>query len=498
MKTNILKYVSTVIITLALFACNDKKNFGDTATEIFAISSITIAPSEFDAIGDTLVMLMNQTANLSCTIQPADATNPKIVWSISDESVASITQDGKLTSKNKIGTAVLRVTPEIGFGPIAATPAKIVKVIDHFTFIQSITVTNPPTDDIAVGEDYQLTASATPANATFVRYKWTSSNTAVATVDEKGVITGVGSGVATITATADDQNPGTPASTSIQISVKEIIPIEDIQLVADNEIMQLGYGEEYQIKFNLTPADATASLIRWSSDNPAFISVDKSGKLTVKTLAAGTATISASYGSITKTIVASIAEGRLWYSLANTVAPWAPSTAGATAAADGTKTVISLALTSGKFRGDFNLLTNGSGITMNVTPATYRYLAIKVTPPTVLVAGSNSAGCIKLEMWDNNPRTIGPTFTGGGTNANNKYTILNASAISTTSPNILYFDLQAGYDQVNPTDWTRFTLLQFKFVIADYPATCSGLFDIYWVRSFKTVEDLQIYVANGN
>ena len=130
-------------------------------------------------------------------------------------------------------------------------------------------------------------------------------------------------------------------------------------------------------------------------------------------------------------------------------------------------------------------------MTLNISE--YRYFAVKMRFPTALVAGSNSNGCIKLEMFDN-PRTIGPNFTGGGTNANNRYAIWGGDAITPDSPNVLYFDLQAGYDGVNPTTWTTpFNLTQFKFVIADYPVAASWLYDIYWVRTFKTLEELTAF-----
>mgnify|MGYP000035909553 CR=1 FL=1 len=56
-------------------------------------------------------------------------------------------------------------------------------------------------------------------------------------------------------------------------------PITGMTFTEDAELNQLGYGQEYQVKYTLEPVDATASLLTWTSDNPEVISVDKTGKL---------------------------------------------------------------------------------------------------------------------------------------------------------------------------------------------------------------------------
>ncbi len=60
------------------------------------------------------------------------------------------------------------------------------------------------TDTIAVGQTDQLSATVAPAGATYPAVTWTSSNEAVATVDQTGLVTSVAPGSATITATTAD------------------------------------------------------------------------------------------------------------------------------------------------------------------------------------------------------------------------------------------------------------------------------------------------------
>ena len=62
----------------------------------------------------------------------------------------------------------------------------------------------------------------------------------------------------------------------------------------------------------------------------------------------------------------------------------------------------------------------------------------------------------------------------------------------------IIYDLQARYKTVTPTDWNQvFDLSQCKFVIADFPETAQT-YDLYWIRSFKSIEELQAFVDSEN
>ena len=63
---------------------------------------------------------------------------------------------------------------------------------------------SPSTASVEAGSTVQLTETVTPSNATDKSVSWSSSNTAVATVDSNGLVTGISAGSATITATTND------------------------------------------------------------------------------------------------------------------------------------------------------------------------------------------------------------------------------------------------------------------------------------------------------
>lgn len=501
MKKNRITYwgASLVMMALAMASCSEDKDFGGTLDEVISISSVIIDPTDYNAEEATICLLKNKELQLSYTIAPENVSTPNLVWTSSDESVATVTQDGKIATKDKTGEAIIRVTPEIGFGSPAATPSRMVRVMNEFVYLESIAVTNLPEEAIATGDEYQLKVSSLPENATFKRYKYESSDPAIATVSQSGLVKGVAKGKVRITVIADDLNPGTAASTSFEMDVKVVIPITRLEFVEDMELSALGYGQDYQVKYTLEPADATASLLKWSSDNDA-IGVDKTGQLHVNNRTAGSATITASYGPISKSVKVTIAEGRLCYSFADGLGVWGleKNHNSSFLKADGEKSTIKLG-GSPKGRGDFNLTMNSDGQTVSVTPTSYRYIAVKIAVSSALVSGSNSAGCVKMEMFDNGSATIGNNYVGTVGSPNNSFSLLGAEKFSATDPNIIYYDLQGKFDKKTPGNTvTKIDVSQFKFVMADYPIVTASTYDLYWVRSFKTLEELQDFVTNEN
>lgn len=74
----------------------------------------------------------------------------------------------------------------------------------------------PTTTNIAVNATRQLTASVSPTTASNQSVTWTSSDATIATVDSKGLVTGVKAGSATITATTADG--GKTATSAITVT----------------------------------------------------------------------------------------------------------------------------------------------------------------------------------------------------------------------------------------------------------------------------------------
>ena len=148
-----------------------------------------------------LTLTEGDTETLAATVAPADADNKKVVWSTSDDKVATVA-NGVVTAVAP-GTATITVKTEEG--DFSATCAVTVEK-------RIIRVTGVSLDEetlyfdlgcIGAGQQATLTATVVPADATDKSISWESSAPTVASVAE-GVITALSVGEATITVTTTD------------------------------------------------------------------------------------------------------------------------------------------------------------------------------------------------------------------------------------------------------------------------------------------------------
>ena len=393
MNNKYMRFAGLVFIAASLgFASCDKDNDVDgTLEKVDLLSEITIEKTIYHTGDQSMCMLPGQEIQMNCVVGSPDALNKNYVWTSSDETVASITPMGYLITK-KAGEAVISVTPEIGFGSQGATPAVVLKVVDSFMYIDEIEMGEEEkaaleTDGIWQNQSYQVTVSALPKDATFKRYKWKSDKEDIVTVDQEGVITGIGAGTATITVTADDFSIN-PATYTFQVNVKPIVEIESFDFNENGndiaELSALGYGQEIDINttdvISFDPEDATPYLLKWSSSNSNVVSITEDGKLKVNTTTGGTAELTATYNGISKTKIVTVAEGRLWYSFGNGITPWSLESnhkSSVFESKDGKTTIKMGTQTDGTNRGDIDFVRSKVSET-RLTPKQYPILAMKI------------------------------------------------------------------------------------------------------------------------
>mgnify|MGYP001206635875 CR=1 FL=1 len=175
----------------------------------------------FDAIG--------QSKTLTATVEPADATNKRVIWSTSNPSVA-VVDNGVVTAVGE-GTAIITVTTEDGGFTATCT---VTVTIDTTVPVESVSLDKTSLYLTRMGQSVQLTATVEPANATNKNVTWSSSNTDVAVV-ENGVVTAVGNGEAIITVTTEDG--GKTATCTVTVLIGDLngnsgVDIGDLAIAA--------------------------------------------------------------------------------------------------------------------------------------------------------------------------------------------------------------------------------------------------------------------------
>ena len=192
-----------------------------TATCMVTVSpklpeSIEIEPAEASITEKTSL-------HLSANITPEDVTDPTVTWASSDESVATVDEEG-MVSALQPGAVTITASTVNGL-----TATSTVKVVAAAIPVKTITLTRTKVD-IELGRSITLRPNISPANATDKSVTWTSSDEKVATVSSTGVVNTQTLGTATITVTTTNGLSATCAVTVVPRTeivgglIYEIIP----------------------------------------------------------------------------------------------------------------------------------------------------------------------------------------------------------------------------------------------------------------------------------
>ena len=234
-------------------------------------------PDATKVTASNITIKEGQTASIAVTIEPIGASTRNVTYKSSNENVAKVS-NGTVTGISA-GKATITIKTKNGHEETFE-----VTVIE--SSLTKITL-NPTTLNFIVGDTASKKISATlePADAMNRKITWTSTDTKVATVNDKGEVTAVGKGTCEVKATSD-KNASVFGSCSVTVSE---IEVESISL--DKQTLKVGLGKTSEaLNVTFTPANATNKTITWSS-NPTSIATVTDGKVTgVKE---GTATITA-------------------------------------------------------------------------------------------------------------------------------------------------------------------------------------------------------------
>ncbi len=244
-------------------------------------SSISLTPGE--------------SAQLTATVVPSDATDGSVIWSSGNENVATVDNTGKVTAVGKGGAIITATTTDQSLS--ATCKVTVTIPVKGITCDQeSVTLLD--------GASVKLNFTVLPEDASNKNIKIVSSDPSVATVDNNGTVKGIKSGTAVITATTEDGEYS--ANVNVRVFFSSNLAVYDTDkgaTVTGNEII---IGLKSVI--NLTVIDttdpdfkATVGMIKINEGNEAvsFTTSDQDGigVVTITAASAGSANLTISFES---------------------------------------------------------------------------------------------------------------------------------------------------------------------------------------------------------
>lgn len=244
-------------------------------------ASVNITDSNIDVTGialnkDVLDFSMNktdgQTATLVVTETPEDNTQDlTYTWKSDDTSVATVDEDGVVTAVGA-GSTTITVTASNGM----EASAKV--YVSDIEFTAPAEVVDGAVSVDITDNTLQFTAKETGAASTPVTFSWDTSDKAVATVDNNGLVTLLKSGEVTITVTASNG-----VSYSWDLDATVTAQLKEVSLNADQ--VQLSMNDQNKKTADLdvtyTPEKPTdVDRVEWASSDNTVATVDDNGIVT--------------------------------------------------------------------------------------------------------------------------------------------------------------------------------------------------------------------------
>lgn len=189
-----------------------------------------IFPTGVTIIPDTITIAVQEEYQLNAELTPSNA-EMCIMWYSENFDVASVDASGKVIGIS-VGTTIVSGEgydeydePFVGHCTVTVTAAIKTSSISVF----------PSTASVKKRGTVQLTATVLPTDATNKNVVWSSSSTAVATVNSSGLVTGIEHGICTIIATTEDGG----LQSACTIAVDGTVPTS-----SGVEIIKFGSGGE--------------------------------------------------------------------------------------------------------------------------------------------------------------------------------------------------------------------------------------------------------------
>ena len=256
---------------------------GKTGTALITVSPTPIATITISPNGGSLPA----GGTMVFTATPRDAagqplTGRALEWRSSNDAIATISASGLLTAITP-GTVTITVSAP-GGGTDGTTPSASVDVTVLIDPVASAVLV-PGTVNVQVGGSVALTlnlfnAAGNPLSTAGRTITFASSNTAVASVNSSGTVTGAAVGNVTITATiTTPSQPGVVEATA-QVTVSNQ-PVVSVVVAPTPATVHVGYARQFTaVPRNAAGQTLPGRSVIWTSTNLGIATVEQSGVVT--------------------------------------------------------------------------------------------------------------------------------------------------------------------------------------------------------------------------
>lgn len=259
--------VTAVAAGQAYIVANTENGFVDNCLVTVTQKASGVKLSDYN-----VTVNVGESYTVTATPNPTTSTETKFTWTSKDPSIATV-KDGTVTGVSAGSTIILVKTKSGDVAYLYVTVRDKAKGMEL----------NYSSKSVAKGSSFTLKPIFKPTNTSNKNVTWTSSNSGVAKVNEKGKVTGVKGGSAIITAVSED---GGYVATCL---VTVVQPVSSVKL--NHSSYKLGLGKSVTLKATVTSNTSSNPKVKWTSSNTKIATVSSTGKVTAKKL--GSCTITA-------------------------------------------------------------------------------------------------------------------------------------------------------------------------------------------------------------
>lgn len=279
--------LSIALLVSSMMPGKASSNQSDAIGDVVSDALDKITPEKTTIVEPTKVTITNTNKNVSVNdkvtlnaeVLPSNATNKSLIWTIDNTDMATI--KGNIVTFKKEGQVTITVNiKNTTITNQITMNSKIVELTD-------VKITNAPSE-LFVNASITLGNRVVPSNASDKTVTWTSSDPAIATITNKGVVKCLKEGQVTFTVTATN---GISTKVTLNAVTRVSDPIDAIQLFYQNELINevssttlftpkpliLYEGDNLTLSAITSPLEPKNNYLKWSSNDSKIVTVTSKG-----------------------------------------------------------------------------------------------------------------------------------------------------------------------------------------------------------------------------